>query len=115
LGAKGVNIGQFVKEFNDQTGNRRGEVVPVVITVFKDKSFSLLFKEPPVPELIKTAAKIDKGSGEPGPMMQFARIKRQQVREIAERKLKELTAHDIDAAMRTVEGTARSMGIVVVG
>jgi len=115
LGAQGVNIGAFVKEFNDATAKRRGEVVPVVITVYKDKSFDILYKEPPVPELIKKAVGKDKGSPTPGPLTKHAVLKRDAVREIAERKMKEMTAHSLEAAMRTVEGTARSMGIAVTG
>jgi len=115
LGAKGVNIGGFVKEFNDASAQRRGEIVPVVITVYKDKSFSFIMKEPPVAELIKTAANIKKGSGTAGPLTKHATLSEDQVREIAERKAKELTAHGVDAAMATVAGTARSMGIVVEG
>ena len=115
LGAKGVNIAGFVKEFNDASAQRRGEVVPVVITVYKDKSFSFIMKEPPVPELIKAALKLKKGSSTPGPMTKHATISEAQLREIAERKAKELTAHDVEAAMLTVAGTARSIGIVVEG
>jgi len=115
LGAKGVNIGGFVKEFNDASAQRRGEVVPVVITVFKDKSFTFIMKEPPVPELIKATLKLKSGSQTPGPLTKHATITEAQVREIAERKQKELTAHSVEAAMRTVAGTARSMGIVVEG
>jgi len=115
LGARGVNIGAFVKEFNDASAQRRGEVVPVVITVYKDKSFSFIMKEPPVAELIKAAAKLKSGSPTPGPLTEFAVLSEAQVREIAERKLKELTAHSIEAAVKTVTGTARSMGIVVQG
>lgn len=115
LGAKGVNIGGFVKEFNDASAQRRGEIVPVVITVFKDKSFTFIMKEPPVPELIKSALKLKSGSQTPGPLTKHATITEAQLREIAERKQKELTAHSVEAAMKTVAGTARSMGIVVEG
>jgi large subunit ribosomal protein L11 len=115
LGAKGVNIGAFVKEFNDATAKRRGEVVPVVIDVYKDKSFSFIMKEPPMAELIKKIAGIEKGSGTAGPLTKHAVLTDAQVSEVAERKLKELTAHDLDAAKRTVAGTARSMGLVVEG
>lgn len=115
LGAKGVNIAGFVKEFNDASAKRRGEVVPVVITVYKDKSFSFVMREPPVAELIKSAAQIKAGSGTPGPLTKHATLTEVQVREIAERKAKELTAHSVEAAMATVAGTARSMGIVVEG
>ena len=113
LGAKGVNIAQFVKEFNDATAKRRGEVVPVVISVYKDKSFDFICKEPPMAELIKAALKLKSGSATPGPMTKHATITSAQVNEIAERKMKELTAHSVEAAAATVAGTARSMGIVV--
>lgn len=113
LGAKGINIAGFVKEFNDKSAKRRGEIVPVVITVYKDKSYDFVMREPPVAELIKAELKIKKGSGEPGPMMRHAVIKQDQLRKIAERKMVELTAHSVEAAMETVAGTARSMGIVV--
>lgn len=115
LGAQGVNIGDFVKKFNDATAKRRGEVVPVVITVYKDKTFEFILKEPPVSEMIKKAAKLEQGSGTPGPMTKHGTITKVQVQEIAQRKLKELTSHSLEAAMRTVEGTARSMGVVVEG
>lgn len=115
LGAKGVNIAGFVKEFNDASAKRRGEVVPVVITVYKDKSFTFIMKEPPVAELIKAAAGIKKGSQTPGPLTKHATLTDAQVTEIAERKAKELTAHDVEAAKRTVAGTARAMGLVVEG
>ena len=113
LGAKGVQIGEFVKQFNDATAKRRGEVVPVVITVYKDKSFDFICKEPPVAELIKAAVKKQKGSSTPGPLTRHATISEDQLREIATRKQAELTAHTVEQAMRTVAGTARSMGIVV--
>lgn len=113
LGARGVNIGAFVKDFNDATAKRRGEVVPVVITVYKDKSYDFVCKEPPVSELLKKAAGVDKGSGAPGPLTSHASVTRDQVREIAQRKLPELTAHSIEAAEATVLGQARSMGLVI--
>lgn len=113
LGQHGVNIGDFVKKFNDATAKRRGEVVPVVITVYKDKSYTFICKEPPVSELIKKAAGIQGGSKTPGPLTREGSITKAQVREIAQRKLTELTAHDLERAMRSVAGTARSMGVVV--
>lgn len=113
LGAKGVNIAGFVKEFNDRTAQMRGDIIPVVITVYKDKSFTFILKQPPVPVLLKKAAGIDKGATEPGMMAKAGTITRAQVREIAERKQAELTAHTIEAAEATVLGTARSMGIVL--
>ena len=113
LGAKGVNISAFVKEFNDKSAKRRGEIVPVVITVFKDKSFEFIMKQPPVPELIKAELNIKKGSSEAGPLTKHAVITNDQLKKIAERKMSELTAHSMEQAMKTIAGTARSMGIVV--
>jgi len=113
LGAQGVNIGEFVKRFNDATAKLRGDVVPVVISVYKDKSFDFILKEPPVAELIKKAAGIQKGSPTAGPLTKHASLTQDQVREIAERKLPELTAHSLDKAMLSVAGTARSMGLVI--
>lgn len=113
LGAKGVNIGGFVKEFNDKSAKRRGEIVPVVITVYKDKSYTFIMKQPPVAELIKEAVGIKKGSGTAGPMTNHAQITKAQLQTIAERKMEELTAHNMEAAMKTIAGTARSMGLVV--
>lgn len=113
LGAKGVNIGQFVKQFNDQTAAKKGDIIPVVITVYKDKTFSLLFKEPPVSALIRKAAGIESGSKTPNPLSIVGKISKAQVNEIAKRKAAEMTAHSIEAAERTVRGTARSMGVQV--
>lgn len=113
LGAKGVNIAAFVKQFNEATASRRGEVVPVVITVYKDKSFTFICKEPPVGDLIKKAANLEKGSSTAGPMTKVATLSKVQVQEIAQRKMKEMTALSLEAAMATVAGTARSMGVVV--
>ena len=104
LGGSGVNIMQFVKEFNDRTANQAGFIIPVVITVYKDKSFSFITKVPPVAVLIKKAAKIEKGSGKPN---------REKVKAIAEQKMPDLNAASIEAAMSIVAGTARSMGVVV--
>jgi large subunit ribosomal protein L11 len=115
LGSKGVNIGAFVKEFNDRTAKQRGDIIPVVINVYKDKSFDFICKEPPVPSLIKKALGLEKGSSEPGPQTRVATLTAAQAKEIAERKFAELTAHDIDQAIKTVQGTARSMGIAVEG
>ncbi len=113
LGAKGVNIAGFVKEFNDKSAKRRGEIIPVVITVFKDKSYEFIMKEPPVAELIKAELNLKKGSSTPGPMTKHAVISEEQLKKIAERKMVELTAHSVEAAMKTVAGTARAMGLVV--
>jgi len=115
LGAKGVNIGAFVKQFNDATANQKGEIIPVVITVYKDKTFSLVYKQPPVSALVRKAAGVEQGSSTPGPLTVHGKITKKQVEEIAKRKQPELTALSLEAAMRTVMGTARSMGVVVEG
>ena len=112
LGASGVNIMQFVKEFNDRTAKLNGTVVPVVITVYKDKSFEFITKVPPVAILIKKAAKIEKASGKPN-REKVAKITMAQVKEIAETKMPDLNAASLEAAMSMVKGTARSMGVVV--
>jgi len=115
LGAKGVNIAMFVKQFNDQTAKMKGDIIPVVITVFKDKSFSLTFKQPPVSALIKKAAGIESASKTPNLLSTVATITMAQVEEIAKRKGPEFTALSPAAAVKTVMGTARSMGIAVAG
>ena len=113
LGASGVNIMQFVKEFNDRTANQPGMIIPVVITVNpKDKSFTFVTKVPPVAVLIKKAAKIEKASGKPN-KEKVATITKAQVKEIAEQKMPDLIAASLEAAMSMVAGTARSMGVVV--
>ena len=112
LGAKGVNIGVFVKQFNDATAQLKGETIPVVITVYKDKTFSFVLKQPPVSAQIRKAAKIEKGSGTPN-AMDGGKITKAQVKEIAQKKIAEMTASSLEAAMKTVAGTARSMGVVV--
>ena len=112
LGGSGVNIMQFVKEFNDRTASQAGYIIPVVITVYKDKTFSFITKVPPVAVLIKKAIKIEKGSGKPN-KEKVAKITKEQVRAIAEQKMPDLNAASIETAMSMVEGTARSMGVVV--
>ena len=112
LGSSGVNIMQFVKEFNDRTANQPGMTIPVVISVYKDKSFTFITKVPPVAVLIKKALKIQKGSGKPN-TEKVAKLTKEQVKAIAEQKMEDLNAASIEAAMRMVEGTARSMGITV--
>ena len=112
LGASGVNIMQFVKEFNDRTANQPGMIIPVVITVYKDKSFEFITKVPPVAVLIKKAIKIEKGSGKPN-KDKVAKITKEQVKAIAEQKMPDLNAASLEAAMSMVAGTARSMGVVV--
>jgi len=112
LGSSGVNIMQFVKEFNDRTANQPGMIIPVVISVYKDKSFSFVTKVPPVAVLIKKAIKLEKGSGKPN-KEKVAKISKEQVKVIAEQKMEDLNAASIEAAMSMVAGTARSMGVVV--
>jgi large subunit ribosomal protein L11 len=112
LGQKGVNIMEFCKQFNARTQKQAGLVIPVVITVFADKSFTFITKTPPAAVLLVKAAKLEKGSGEPN-RTKVGTVTKEQVREIAEKKMSDLNANDIDAAMRMVAGTARSMGIVV--
>ncbi|MFG0335346.1 MAG: 50S ribosomal protein L11 [Maioricimonas sp. JB049] len=114
LGPHGVNIGQFVQQFNDKTREFNGTTVPVVITVFNDRSFDFIIKSPPAAVLLKQAAQIAKGSGSPR-AEKVGTVSRDQVAGIARTKLDDLNAPDIDAAMRVIEGTARSMGIEVVG
>lgn len=113
LGQHGVNIMQFVKEYNDRTAKQAGMIIPVEITVYEDRSFSFITKTPPAADLLKKAAGIEKGSGEPN-RNKVAKVTRDQVKEIAELKMQDLNATTVEAAMRMVEGTARSMGIEVV-
>jgi len=113
LGSSGVNIMQFVKEFNDRTANQPGMIIPVVITVYSDKSFEFITKVPPVAVLIKKAIKIEKGSGKPN-KDKVASITKEQVKAIAEQKMEDLNAASLEAAMRMVAGTARSMGVTVI-
>ena len=114
LGSSGVNIMQFVKEFNDRTANQPGMIIPVVITVYKDKSFEFITKVPPVAVLIKKAAKIEKGSGKPN-KEKVAKLTKAQVEEIAKAKMPDLNAASLETAMSMVMGTARSMGITIEG
>ena len=113
LGSSGVNIMQFVKEFNDRTANQPGMIIPVVISVYKDKTFSFITKVPPVAVLIKKALGLKSGSGKPN-KDKVAKITKDQVRAIAEQKMEDLNAASVEAAMSMVTGTARSMGVVVV-
>jgi large subunit ribosomal protein L11 len=114
LGPHGVNIMQFCKEYNARTANQVGMIIPVEITIFQDQSFSFITKTPPAATLLKQAAGVESGSGEPN-RNKVGTVNRQQVRDIAEMKMKDLNAKDIEGAMRMVEGTARSMGIIVEG
>ena len=113
LGQRGVNIMEFCKAFNAQTQQDSGTVIPVVITVYADRSFTFVTKTPPASVLLKRAAGLEKGSKEPG-KTKVGTVTRAQVEEIARTKMPDLTAADVEAAMRTVEGTARSLGIEVV-
>lgn len=112
LGQAGVNIQQFCQEFNERTRDMMGNIIPVVITVYEDRSFTFITKTPPASDLLKKAAGITSGSSNPK-TTKVATIKREKVREIAELKMPDLNANDIEAAMRIIEGTARNMGIVV--
>jgi large subunit ribosomal protein L11 len=112
LGQHGVNIMEFCKAFNAQTQDQNGRIIPVEITVFEDRSFTFITKTPPAAVLIKEAAGIAKGSAEPN-REKVGKISRDQVRQIAETKLQDLNARDIDQAAKIIEGTARSMGVEV--
>jgi large subunit ribosomal protein L11 len=114
LGPHGVNIMEFCKAYNAATEGMRGNVIPVEITIYEDRSFSFITKTPPAAELIKKAAGLAKGSSVPN-KDKVGRISRDQVREIANTKMVDLNANDVDAAMKIVEGTARSMGVTVDG
>ena len=113
LGSSGVNIMQFVKEFNDRTADKPGMTIPVVMTVYQDKSFTFITKVPPVADLLLKAAKIEKGSGKPN-KDKVAKITKEQVKAIAEQKMPDLNAASLEAAMSMVAGSARAMGVVVV-
>ena len=113
LGQHGVNIMEFVKAFNAQTASQQGTVIPVEITVFEDRSFTFITKSPPAAVLIKKALSLDKGSAEPN-RTKVAQITQAQLREIAQQKLEDLNANDLDQAAKIIAGTARSMGVEVV-
>jgi len=112
LGQHGVNIMEFCKAFNARTQEKQGLIIPVVITVYQDHTFTFITKTPPAAVLLKIAAGLDKGSGEPN-RDKVGTVTRDQVREIAETKMEDLNANDVEMAMRQIEGTARSMGILV--
>jgi large subunit ribosomal protein L11 len=113
LGQHGVNIGQFVSQFNERTKSLNGTVVPVVITVFADKSFTFEVKSPPAAVLLKQAAEIAKGSGVPN-REKVGKVSAEQVRKIAETKFKDLNAYDLDQAEKIIRGTAQSMGVEII-
>lgn len=112
LGQAKVNIGEFVTRFNEGTKEMRGELVPTVVVVYEDKTFNLIFKTPPAASLIKKAAGIEKGSGK-NTLSRAGTITKAQLKEIAEKKMKDFAAKDIEAAMRIVEGSAKSMGVEI--
>jgi len=112
LGQKGVNIMEFCKQFNARTSDKQGLIIPVVITVFSDKSFTFITKTPPAAVLLKKAAKTEKGSAEPN-KTKVAKVTKAQVKEIAQMKMPDLNAHDVENAMSMVAGTARSIGFTV--
>ena len=114
LGQHGVNIGEFVRRFNDATGTDRGTIIPVVLTVYADRSFDFILKSPPAAVLLKKAAGLDKGSPTPN-TEKVGKVTRDQVLEIAKRKMDDLNAYDDDQAARIIMGTARSMGIEIEG
>ena len=112
LGQHGINIQDFVNQFNEATKDMVGDVIPVEITVYEDRSFNFHLRTPPASDLLRKAAKIDKGSGEPN-KQKVGKVSKAQIREIAERKTTDLNARDIEAAVKIIEGMARSMGIEV--
>ncbi len=114
LGPHGINIVEFTKSYNEKTADKSGQIIPAQITVYEDRSFTFILKTPPAADLLRKAAGVEKGSSTTG-REGVGRVSRDQVREIATIKMTDLNANDIDAAMRQVEGTARSMGIEVVG
>jgi large subunit ribosomal protein L11 len=114
LGPHGINIVEFTKSYNEKTADKTGQVIPAQITIFEDRSFSFILKTPPAGDLLRKAAGLEKGA-QTTKRETVGRVTRDQVRQIAETKMADLNANDIDAAMRQVEGTARSMGIEVVG
>ena len=114
LGPHGINLMDFVKAYNDATSGQRGMIIPVEVSVFEDRSFTFITKTPPAAALLRQAARVDKGSSEPN-KVKVGTVTKAQVKEIAQIKMVDLNANDIEAAMKVVEGTARSMGIKVEG
>ena len=113
LGPHGINIQDFCKQFNEATKDMMGSVVPAEITIFEDRSFTFILKTPPASDMLRKAAGVEKGSGTP-PKVKAGKVTKAQIMEIAEKKMKDLNAHDINAASKIIEGTARSMGIDVI-
>lgn len=114
LGPHGLNIAEFVKRFNDQTKDRNGEITPIELTVFEDRTYTFILKTPPAAELLKKAAGIEKGSGDPL-RTKVGKVTKAQIKEIAEKKMPDLNAKDLAGAMRIIEGTARNMGLTIEG
>jgi large subunit ribosomal protein L11 len=114
LGPHGINIVEFTKSYNEKTQDKRGQIIPAQITIFEDRSFTFILKTPPAADLLRKAAGVEKGSGQARREM-VGRVSKEQVREIAQIKMADLNANDLEAAAKVVEGTARSMGIEVVG
>ena len=112
LGPHGLNIQDFVTQFNDATREKMGSIIPVELTIYEDRSFSMKLKTPPASDLLRKAAGVEKGSGDV-PRTKVGKVSKKQIREIAETKMEDLNANDIDAAAKIIEGTARSMGINV--
>jgi large subunit ribosomal protein L11 len=112
LGQHGVNIMEFCKQYNEATQHQMGQVIPVELTIYEDRSFTFVTRQPPAAELLKQAAGIEKGSGEPN-REKVGSVNEDQIRQIAETKMKDLNARDVESAMKIIEGTARSMGIKV--
>ncbi len=112
LGPHGINMGQFIKEYNEKTASLAGTVVPAVVTIFEDRSYAFITKSPPAADLIRKEAGIEKGSGQPN-KDKVGKISRSRVRAIAEIKMADLNANSVEAAMRMIEGTARSMGVEI--
>lgn len=113
LGPQGINIGEFCQRFNEATKDKMGSIIPVEITIYEDRTYEFKLKTPPASDLLKKAAGINKGSGEPN-RKKVGKVTRAQIREIAEIKMPDLNANDIEAAMRMIEGTARNMGLEIV-
>lgn len=113
LGPQGINIGEFCQRFNEATKDKMGNIIPVEITIYEDRTYEFKLKTPPAADLLKKAAGIDKGSSEPN-RKKVGKVTRTQIREIAEKKMADLNASDIEAAMKMIEGTARNMGIEIV-